>query len=163
MFLKVQYLSQKGIIGGGLFFIFFQKGNFHTMKIMIVTANENETKAVLACKSFNHKVNKSNDQYDVNFYNVGKWATYDVIHFQLPMQGANGADSSALSLASAINNFEPNAVILLGIAFGKDNKDDKNRTQNIGDVLISERVADYESGKVRNGSFIPTVIYIQTL
>ena len=44
------------------------------MKIMIVTANKNETEAVLECKSFQHELEVPKDQHDVNYYNVGKWA-----------------------------------------------------------------------------------------
>lgn len=118
---------------------------------LIVTANANETNALLNDPAFTYKDNqRSGIPHDVSFYNVGKYGYYNVVHFELNTQGAIGADAAQLSIATAIDAFQPKAVILVGIAFGKDFSDDKNRKQNIGDVLISKTVADYESGKVKN-------------
>ena len=124
------------------------------MNIMVVTANENETDAVLSCKSFSYTETRSPDENDPTFYNIGTWGAYNVIHFELISQGSIGADAAQLSIATAINNYHPDAVILVGIAFGKEYHDSLNPSQHIGDVLISEKVADYESGKIKNGQLL---------
>ena len=65
-----------------------------------------------------------------------------------------GADASQLSIVTAVNAFHPDAVILVGLAFGKEFHDTPNPSQKIGDVLISEKVADYISGKIKNGEIL---------
>lgn len=115
--------------------------------ILIVTANDNETDAFLKDRSFINYI-KGNNTNDKNFYNVGKLFGYDVVHFQIPVQGSIKETGSLLSIDHAIKEFMPCAVILLGIAFGVDEK-----KQKIGDILISERIIDYESGKISQGSF----------
>ena len=124
------------------------------MNVMVVTANKNETEAVLSCTSFSYTVERSSDKNDPIFYNVGTWGHYTVTHFELISQGSVGADSAQLSIATAINNYHPDAVILVGIAFGKEFHDSENPSQYVGDVLISEKVADYESGKIKDGQLM---------
>lgn len=118
---------------------------------LLVTANENETKALLEDVHFSYETKRSDDPNDSAFYNIGKYGCYQVVHFELGSQGSVGADASQLAIVSAINNFHPDAVILVGIAFGKEFHDSPNPSQKIGDVIISDTVADYESGKVKQG------------
>lgn len=120
--------------------------------ILLVTANENETDALLKCNSFLIQETKhSDDARDVTIYNIGILGCYHVVHFELVQEGSVGSNASQLSIANAIDAFSPKAVILVGVAFGKRNEMDKNPSQEIGDVLISTQVADYLSGKVKNG------------
>lgn len=119
------------------------------IRFLLVTANENETHALISDPAFKCEEMRSSDPRDATFYNVGTYGEYDIVHFELPDQGSVGADSSQLAINTAINEFKPDAVILVGIAFGKDNDTDQNRSQEIGTVLVSEKVADYESGKVK--------------
>lgn len=119
--------------------------------LLIVTANENETKALLDDKDFRYKTERSNDPNDVNFYNIGTYGYYNVVHFELIDQGSVGSDSAQLSIATAIDVFHPAAVILVGIAFGKEFYDNFDKEQQIGDVLVSDLVADYVSGKIKDG------------
>lgn len=119
--------------------------------ILIVTANENETKALLDDKDFKYKTKRSNYANDVNFYNIGTYGYYKVVHFELISQGSIGADAAQLSIATAIDAFNPAAVILVGIAFGIEFSDNPKKVQRIGDVLISDLVADYTRGKIKNG------------
>lgn len=122
------------------------------VKVLIVTANNIETEAVLADESFTfEREKKSPDPHDPMFYNIGTYGFYNAIHFQLMNQGSVGSDSSALAIVTAINAFEPQYVILVGVAFGKEFSDSINPSQKIGDVLISTQVADYESGKIKDG------------
>lgn len=119
------------------------------IRFLLVTANENETSALTKDSAFKCREERSGDPRDATFYNVGTYGEYDIVHFELPDQGSVGADSSQLTINTAINEFKPDAVILVGVAFGKDNDTDQNRSQEIGTVLISEKVADYESGKIK--------------
>lgn len=120
--------------------------------ILLVTANENETDALLKCSSFLIQETKhSDDARDATIYNIGILGCYHVVHFELVQEGSVGSNASQLSIANAIDAFAPKAVILVGIAFGKRNEKDENPSQEIGDVLISTQVADYLSGKVKNG------------
>ena len=43
-------------------------------------------------------------------------------------------------------------MILVGVAFGAGNG--KDTWQDIGDVIVSKTVTDYESGIIRNGGFL---------
>lgn len=126
----------------------------NNVRFLIVTANENETSALLNDTQFRYETKRSNDPNDTAFYNIGMYGYYEAVHFELNSQGSVGADASQLSIVSAINSFHPDAVILVGIAFGKDFHDSANPSQKIGDVLISNTVADYESGKVKNGKIL---------
>lgn len=119
--------------------------------VLVVTANKIETEAVLNDKAFIHEEKTSNDPHDPMFYNVGSYGCYQVVHFQLLGEGSVGSDSSELAIVSAINSFHPDAVILVGVAFGKEFSDSLNPSQKIGDVLISDQVGDYESGKIKDG------------
>lgn len=121
---------------------------------LLVTANKHESAALLDDRSFVYHMERSPDEHDDAFYNVGKFGHYNAVHFELNSQGSIGADSAQLAIASAINSFHPDAVILLGIAFGKEFHDTTRPTQRIGDVLISTKVADYESGKVKEGRML---------
>ena len=120
--------------------------------ILLVTANENETDALLNCKSFLiKKPRHSDDSRDATIYNIGTLGCYSVVHFELVQEGSVGSNASQLAIANAIDAFSPKAVVLVGVAFGKRNENDENPSQEIGDVLISTQVADYLSGKVKNG------------
>lgn len=119
------------------------------IRFLIVTAKDNETNALINDPAFKCEVKRSTDPRDATFYNIGTYGEYDVVHFELPEQGSVGSDGSLLTINAAVGEFKPDAVILVGYAFGKDDKSDQSRSQKIGTVLISEKVADYESGKMK--------------
>lgn len=120
---------------------------------LFVTANAHETDALLKDREFfaYRSDVRSKDPEDVLYYNVGTFGAYNAVHFELPEQGSARADSSFASIHAAMTSWNPVGVILVGIAFGKDNETTAEPRQHIGDVLISTRVIDYESGKIRNG------------
>lgn len=121
-------------------------------RFLFVTANRNETNALLKDKDFfNFEEKRSPKLTDTIFYNVGKFGNYDIVHFELIDQGSIKADASILAIYDAIDAWHPDAVILIGIAFGKDNETTSEPRQHIGDILVSKMVADYESGKIENG------------
>ena len=120
--------------------------------ILLVTANKNETDALINCASVSDiEEIRSEDGNDPNFYRVAKLGHYNIVHFELMKQGSVGTDASQLSIYSAITMFKPKAVILIGIAFGKRDSDEENPNQEIGDVIISTQVTDFASGKVKDG------------
>lgn len=121
---------------------------------LFVTANKNETAALLDCGEnfFKFKPNQQSKlKHDANFYNIGKFGHYDVVHLELIDQASTKQAASVLSISNAIDAFHPDAVILVGVAFGAG--DGKSKKMMIGDVLISKKVTDYESGVIRNGVF----------
>lgn len=121
-------------------------------KFLFVTANEHETQALLSDREFfKYEEKRSSLSTDANFYNVGKFGCFDAVHFELINQGSIKADSSILAIYDAIEAWHPDAVILFGIAFGKDHEEKIEPRQHIGDILISKMVADYESAKIKNG------------
>lgn len=122
---------------------------------LFVTANENETTALLNCGNdyFKFRPNvQSKLPHDANFYNVGKFGCYDIVHLELIDQASVRQGASILSISNAIDAFNPDAVILMGVAFGSS--DGKGDWQTIGDVLVSKTVTDYESGIVREGDLL---------
>lgn len=62
--------------------------------------------------------------------------------------GSLGSASSILTLTDAITNINIDTIIFSGIAFGNYTK--RNGDQNIGDILVSKQLWNYESGKVDN-------------
>ena len=73
-----------------------------------------------------------------NTYIVGRLGVTDVVLVMTAM-GSVGRDSSTIVTSELIDDWNPDAVIMVGIAFGKDAE-----KQMIGGVLISERVICYE-------------------
>ena len=122
---------------------------------LFVTANKNETAALLNCGDdfFKFRPNiQSALPHDANFYNVGKFGCYDSVHLELIDQASVRQGASILSISNAIDAFNPDAVILVGVAFGSGNG--KGDGQTIGDVLVSKTVTDYESGIIREGAIL---------
>jgi nucleoside phosphorylase len=75
-------------------------------------------------------------------YYVGVLGNYRVCHVECKM-GSVGAAGSLATTKQAIEDLNPKAIIMVGIAFGKGGDD-----QKIGDVLLSEHVLQYQSEKV---------------
>ncbi len=63
--------------------------------------------------------------------------------------GAIGRDSVILSTQQAITLFKPKAMIMTGIAFGRDPK-----IQKLGDILISSHVIAYEPQRVSRSQVV---------
>src|SRR5207249_4085324 len=62
----------------------------------------------------------------------------------------SGRDSAQIVTGEALRYWKPLALIMVGIAFGRNRE-----RQKIGDVLISERIIAYEPQRVGLGSTIP--------
>ena len=86
-------------------------------------------------------------------YYWGLYGNYCVAHVECGM-GSSSRDASIMTISEAISELAPNFVIMIGIAFGIDKK-----TQNIGDVLVSECVCPYNSVRVGTDETTPRSIY----
>lgn len=69
---------------------------------------------------------------------VGRLGVNDVVLCQTAM-GSVGRDASTIVTSEIIHSWQPKAVIMAGMAFGKD-----STKQDVGGVLVSERVISYE-------------------
>lgn len=72
---------------------------------------------------------------------VGHFGRYYAAHIECAM-GSTGHSGSTLTVAQAIGEINPRAMVVLGIAFGVDRK-----RQRFGDVIIAESVIPYEPGR----------------
>lgn len=75
-------------------------------------------------------------------YYLGVFGAYNIVHVSCGEMGSSGATASIVTTLDAINDWNPTAVLMVGIAFGA------NKKQKIGDVLISEEVVNYEPQRV---------------
>lgn len=73
-------------------------------------------------------------------FSDGRSVSYSAV--VLPLAGM-GHTQAATATADAIRRFQPRYVLLVGIAGGM-----ANNGVNLGDVLVSDQVADYEQAKV---------------
>jgi len=75
-------------------------------------------------------------------YYVGMLGKYAVCHVESEM-GSISAGGSLLTIQQSINDWDPKAIIMVGIAFGKDSE-----KQKVGDVIVSDMIIQYETKKV---------------
>lgn len=79
------------------------------------------------------------DQYT---YYLGRFGFYNTIHVATGNMGSINRGASIATTMKAIELWKPKAVLMPGIAFGA--KPDKVK---IGDVLVAERVVNYETSR----------------
>ncbi|MEM8638669.1 MAG: hypothetical protein AAGG51_07650 [Cyanobacteria bacterium P01_G01_bin.54] len=108
--------------------------------VLLVTVTSVESSAVL---NTTEKVTGAGYQPDYSnpnnvYYHLGVIGDTRVAMVRSEM-GSGGAGGSLLTVKEAIQDLEPAAVIGVGIAFGM-----KPDRQEIGDILISKQLQDYE-------------------
>jgi CheY-like chemotaxis protein/nucleoside phosphorylase len=111
--------------------------------IVIITATDVELLAVLRyLKPLppKRKVAKLFEERET--YYLGKFGAFGAVVTKCRM-GAMGEGSAILATENALRLWQPKAVIMVGIAFGKDSS-----KQKIADVLIASQVIPYESQRV---------------
>lgn len=81
-------------------------------------------------------------------YYIAKLGKYNVAHIQSSM-GSMSRGSSIMTVCAALDCIKAKIVIMVGIAFGVNNK-----KQHIGDVLVSETIIPYNSKRVGKDSTI---------
>lgn len=107
---------------------------------LFVTANEHERKA------FESKFIRHGENYMLGkTYYQGEFGCYNVAYIHMNEQG-NTAPSSTPLVGEIIRKLRPTAVVMIGIAFGSDESN-----QKIGDVLVSDKIIPYDSQKLLEG------------
>ncbi|MDR0459292.1 MAG: tetratricopeptide repeat protein [Coriobacteriales bacterium] len=123
-----------------------------TRLILFVTATNIETeclhKAIKAFTSDDNEIIQC--MPDNNTYFIGRIGKYGVVHFQCDEQGSIAKRGAITTTGDALNTWHPDAAIMVGIAFGKDKK-----KHQIGDVLVSKTVFNYEDVKVEKDKVTP--------
>lgn len=83
------------------------------------------------------------------YYVLGQLGGVEVYMVQSEM-GAIGPGAALSTVIRAIQDIEPIAVIMVGIAFGVD-----PNSQKLGDILVSRQIRSYEQQKVKGEKIIP--------
>lgn len=83
-----------------------------------------------------------------NTYYVGRFGVNDAVICMTGM-GSTGRDASTIVASEFIDEWKLRAVVMVGIAFGKDSE-----KQAIGTVLVSDRVIQYETQRVSTDKII---------
>lgn len=117
--------------------------------VLLVTTTQVEAKAVL--KLFSHY--QSDFRGDKTYFDLGMIADASIFMVRSEM-GAGGAGGSLLTVQQGIELLSPAAVVMVGIAFGL-----KPEEQEIGDILVSRQVVDYEPQKIKSGQQSETIIF----
>ncbi|MBT9096115.1 NACHT domain-containing protein [Methylovulum psychrotolerans] len=117
--------------------------------IVLLTVNEHEQDAVL--EAFLGKQTPKTETRDGITYNLlGEHGGMEVIH-AISEAGSGSVGAAQQTTEKAIRAWQARAVIAVGIAFGID-----EGKQEIGDVLVSTQLRQYELGRVNsNGTITP--------
>ena len=88
--------------------------------------------------------------WESNTYFVGRLGRQTVVLCMCGDMGSVGRDAALAVTADLLRDWRPKAVIMVGIAFGR-NQD----SQSIGDVLVADRLIAYEPARVSPGDQTP--------
>lgn len=111
--------------------------------VLLVTATQLETLAVLGlAKEATGQEHQRRHVESKTFYDLGRIAGASVWLVQSGM-GTAGPGGALLTVQKGIAALGPQAVIMVGIAFGVD-----PRRQQIGDVLVSRQIVLYEQQRL---------------
>ena len=119
-----------------------------TCKLLLLTATDIERQEVLKALT----PLKREEAIYVTYkgaltYYIGAFGAYGAILVKSGT-GIGRADGAIMTTHKAIQFWEPKAIVMIGIAFGVDKKE-----QRIGDVLVSEQIIPYDVRK--EGKSIP--------
>lgn len=110
------------------------------IQFLFITANEHEKKALES------KIEPLNQNCITQFvsknlvFTIGYFGSYLIAHTHCLQQGSMKSYASTLTIQEAYDVINPVCVVMLGIAYGID-----KRNQSIGDVLISCDIQPYHS------------------
>ena len=108
-----------------------------SVKFLFITANLKEKEAFE--NSFKAK---KTEFVKGKRYKIGKFGRYDVAYIHIDSQGVTSPAAMPIA-GELIRKINPIGVVMVGIAFGADKK-----SQNIGDVLVSEKILSYDYEKI---------------
>ena len=118
-----------------------------SFKFLVVTATDVETNALHDVMSGDVTKIISCD----HTYYLGHIGQYNVIHVQCSQMGSLNPGGSTLTVNAALNDWSQiKAVIMVGICFGFDDS-----KQQIGDVVVSTSIKNYETRRVGKEQEIP--------
>ena len=106
--------------------------------ILVVTAVDVELRAVIARLKPSSAAGPRKTTVGANTYHLGTIGRYRCAVMMTEM-GSGGTGGSTLAAYDAISDVNPNGVIMVGIAFGRDES-----SQELGDLLIAKQVIPYE-------------------
>lgn len=115
--------------------------------ILLITVTQIETKSLHdLLKPLPETASILKGSHGILTYYIGVFGRYKVCHVESKM-GSVGVGASLATIQKAIGDWNPKILVMMGIAFGKDVK-----SQNIGDVLLSKRIQQYQHKKItKNG------------
>lgn len=118
--------------------------------ILLVTVTTVETEAVLrAAQTLTGTEAQPTHKNNLTYYRLGQLGGVNTWLVRSGM-GSSSPSGSILTIAEAIRERSPQAVIMVGIAFGMD-----PGKQPIGQILISQQIHNYEPQKVGQDTVIP--------
>jgi WD40 repeat protein/nucleoside phosphorylase len=115
----------------------------HSTDILLVTVTPIETQTVqrIFTQKTGQTVQQHFGEHEV-YFDLGQINGAHITMVQSEM-GVGGPSGALLVVYEAITELSPSAVIMVGTAFGIDEKN-----QKIGDILISRQLLGYESQKI---------------
>ncbi len=120
------------------------------MKILLPVANMTEFKNILKVAQ-NYNLCNARKIIGNNTYHIFENEKVMIVIVKCEA-GSLGAASATLTMVDAIITFGIDVIIFSGIAFGNYTK--KEKEQNIGDILVSRQIWNYEAGKVNENKYI---------
>jgi nucleoside phosphorylase len=120
--------------------------------ILLVTVTSGEAQAVL--RLFAEETGQAFQRHFIGnktYFDLGTLRDARIMMVQAEM----GAFGALLAVDDGIRALSPSAVIMVGIAFGVD-----DRTQSIGDILVSRQLLGYEVQKLagRNDDQVENIL-----
>jgi nucleoside phosphorylase len=111
--------------------------------VVLITATDTELKAVAnLLQPYPEKAKILLVYSGLETYYIGKFGAYKTVVTKCRM-GSIGESSVILATEQAQRLWSPRAIIMIGIAFGKD-----PRKQRIGDVFVASQIISYEQQRV---------------
>src|SRR5258708_1610094 len=113
--------------------------------VLLLTVTKVEAQTVL--KLFQKEVGQPFQSFflgDKTYFDLGALNGAHIVMVQSDM-GSIGPGGALLVVDEAIRELSPSAIIMVGIAFGIDDK-----KQHIGDILVSQQLLGYEQKKVKS-------------
>jgi nucleoside phosphorylase len=118
--------------------------------IILVTVNDKETHALFDVFLGEGKTPVHKTIGGITYNELGIHGGQRIVNTVSEM-GAGGIGASQQRTQQAIKHWQPQAIIAVGIAFGLD-----ETKQQIGDVLISTQIQDYDLGRLNeDGTLTP--------